>query len=81
MKEFSRDLLLDPNARTRDIFEPDNIRSFLDSRQNLPYDFYGKKIWMLTNIELWFREVVEARKSKPLTPPSKSALSSHGAQV
>jgi asparagine synthase (glutamine-hydrolysing) len=31
----------------------------LKNNENLPYDFYGKKIWMLMNIELWYQNVCD----------------------
>lgn len=63
MMDFARDMLLDPNARTRGMFDTGTLKKLLASPQNLPYDFYGIKIWMLTNIELWFREVIDEQSS------------------
>ncbi|MBO6948146.1 MAG: asparagine synthase (glutamine-hydrolyzing) [Rhodospirillales bacterium] len=59
MKDVAMDLLLDRKARERGIFDPQKVERFLAHRQDLPYDFYGKKVWMMMNIELWFREVIE----------------------
>ena len=33
--------------------------TFLQNPEKLNFDFWGKKIWMLLNIEIWHREVVE----------------------
>lgn len=66
MVDLARDLLLSPNAQTRDIFDRKKIAALLDNPQNLPFDFYGKKIWMLTNVEIWHREVVSGRSSAVL---------------
>ncbi len=59
LKNVAMEVLLDPRARERGIFDPDKVERFLRNRQDLPYDFYGKKVWMMMNIELWFRDVVE----------------------
>jgi asparagine synthase (glutamine-hydrolysing) len=61
MLGFARDVLLDRRSRDRGIFDPVALAKLLADRQRLPYDFYGKKIWMLTNVELWFREVFDRR--------------------
>ena len=63
MKGIAQDLLLDQTARERGIFKPEKVEAMLANRQDLPYDFYGKKVWMMMNVELWFREVIGARKN------------------
>jgi len=65
MKDVAMSLLLDRKARDRGIFDPVKIEKFLTNKQNLPYDFYGKKVWMMMNIELWFNEVIEQPASRP----------------
>jgi asparagine synthase (glutamine-hydrolysing) len=35
------------------------MEEFLNLNEKLPYDFYGKKIWMLMNIELWYRNFID----------------------
>jgi len=55
----AQDLLLDSTARSRGIFDSKEIESLLSIRQDLPYDFYGKKIWMLMNVEMWLRECID----------------------
>lgn len=54
--DFAKEILLDDMTINRGIFKRGKMEEFLSSTQNLPYDFYGKKIWMLMNIELWFRQ-------------------------
>ncbi|MCH7935525.1 MAG: asparagine synthase (glutamine-hydrolyzing) [Proteobacteria bacterium] len=63
MRGIAQDLLLDQTARERGIFIPEKVEAMLANRQDLPYDFYGKKVWMMMNVELWFREVIGARKN------------------
>ncbi len=60
MKGVARDVLLDRTSRERGIFNTDEVERLLMHRQDLPYDFYGKKVWMMMNVELWLRDVVDA---------------------
>lgn len=60
MKNFARDILLDKKTLDRKIFRPERLESLLNNSRNLEYDFYGKKVWMLINIELWFREFIDS---------------------
>ncbi|HEX7774361.1 MAG TPA: asparagine synthase-related protein, partial [Pyrinomonadaceae bacterium] len=69
--QSARDLLLDKTSRERGLFDQGALARLLDRRQRLPYDFYGKKVWMLMNVELWFREFIDAR------PHYSSASVSH----
>jgi len=61
MLDFAREILLDRRSRERGLFDPAELARLLARPQPLPYDFYGKKVWMLVNVELWFREVVDRR--------------------
>jgi asparagine synthase (glutamine-hydrolysing) len=61
----AREVLLDGTTRQRGIFDVKRLERFLATPQNLQYDFYGKKVWMLMNIELWFREVVNSTRELP----------------
>jgi len=51
--------LLDQTAINRNLFDHKKMEKFLSSNENLPYDFYGKKIWMLMNVELWYRDFID----------------------
>ena len=44
------------SAFKKDLGNITKLCNYLNNPQNLPYDFYGKKVWMLMNIELWFRQ-------------------------
>jgi asparagine synthase (glutamine-hydrolysing) len=59
--QSARDLLLDKTSRERGIFDHEAMAQLLAGHQHLPYDFYGKKVWMLMNVELWFRELIDAQ--------------------
>ena len=56
---YAREILLDQSAIDRNIFNNEKMEKFLTSNENLPYDFYGKKIWMLMNVELWYRDFID----------------------
>jgi len=56
---MARDLLLDKTSRERGLFDYDALSSYLTNTQDLPFDFFGKKVWMLMNVELWMRDVVD----------------------
>jgi len=60
MEGYAKEILLDDRTRRRGMFKTERIEHLISNKQNLDYDFWGKKIWMLINIELWFRDVVEA---------------------
>lgn len=55
--KFVKEILLDHKTISRGIFEKKTIEKLISNDQKLDYDFWGKKIWMLLNIELWFREL------------------------
>ena len=54
-----REVLLDGQTKKRGIFRTDRIEELLNRPQRLQYDFWGKKVWMLMNVELWFREFMD----------------------
>jgi asparagine synthase (glutamine-hydrolyzing) len=74
LMDSARELLLDKRTRERGIFEPQALARLLDSAQNLPYDFYGKKVWMLMNVELWFREFIDAQPRQQTAPEPHTIL-------
>ena len=41
----------------RGIFNPLEVENLINNKENLSYDFWGKKIWMLLNLELWMRKI------------------------
>lgn len=54
-----KDILLDPRSRGRGLYKQDKLEELVNNKQNLDYDFWGKKIWGLLNIELWFQEFID----------------------
>ncbi|ADX46038.1 asparagine synthase (glutamine-hydrolyzing) [Paracidovorax avenae ATCC 19860] len=71
MLDDARALLLDQRSRERGIFDPKRLEHFLGNPQSLDYDFYGKKVWMLMNLELWFRRVVDSQVQEPSVTASR----------
>lgn len=57
MQGYAKEILLDEVTRRRGIFKINNVEKLINNKQNIGYDFWGKKIWMLINLELWFREL------------------------
>ena len=52
-----KEILLDKKTFDRGIYNRKNLEKFLnyDNKDSDPYDFNGKKIWMILNVELWMR--------------------------
>lgn len=59
MKNYAKEILLDDVTIRRGIFRADMVEKLINNKQNIKYDFWGKKIWMLLNLEIWFRELVD----------------------
>jgi asparagine synthase (glutamine-hydrolysing) len=55
---FAREVLLDPVATDRGLFEPSGVQSLLD-RHVAGTEDNGRKIWALLQLELWYRHVLE----------------------
>ncbi len=56
---FAKEILLDQKTSNRGIFETTQIENLLNNKEKLSYDFWGKKIWMLINVELWARNFID----------------------
>ena len=52
-----KEILLDKQTLSRNIFNKDSLEKLFikNKNSNDPYDFDGKKIWMMVNFELWMR--------------------------
>jgi asparagine synthase (glutamine-hydrolysing) len=60
LRTKAREILLDPVTRRRGLFNTDTLERLLSAEPDLRYDFYGKRVWMLMNVELWFRAHIDA---------------------
>jgi asparagine synthase (glutamine-hydrolysing) len=54
-QEFMKDTLLSSHCRTRGIFDPVSVERLLYGEQP-----FGRKIWGLLNLELWYRQFMDA---------------------
>jgi asparagine synthase (glutamine-hydrolysing) len=75
LRQMAHEVLLSPRALARGIFDPVKLRGFLERAQTLPFDFYGKKVWMLLNIEMWFQSAIDRRSVRPVNTSSAAAAS------
>ncbi len=61
LREYSRDVLLDPAAFWRDRYRSDAVQGLLDGHQ--AGEDHSQRIWALLMIELWRTEVLDERPS------------------
>jgi asparagine synthase (glutamine-hydrolysing) len=60
MKSY-KEILLDGKTNARHIFRKGYLEDILtQASDDKGYDFWGKKIWMLMNFEIWMRECIDA---------------------
>ncbi len=59
LRARAREILLDPVTRRRGLFDMAVLDRLLGAEPHLRYDFFGKRIWMLMNVELWFRAHID----------------------
>ena len=59
MIKHAKEILLDDKTNSRGIFNQTKLENLLNDKQKLDYDFWGKKVWMLMNIEIWHREFID----------------------
>lgn len=56
-----KEILLDDKTVKRNFFKREQIEKLFnfEDNSNDPYDFSGKKVWMLVNIEIWMRSFID----------------------
>ncbi len=59
LRKSASEILLDGTTRRRGLFNMEKLERFLLNPQSLKYDFYGKRVWMLLNVEMWFRAHID----------------------
>jgi asparagine synthase (glutamine-hydrolysing) len=62
LKDFSRQVLLDPQALARGYFRPAAVAQLLDEHQAGIFD-HGYRLWSLLVLELWHREWIDGGSS------------------
>ncbi len=60
-KKFTKDILLSKKARERGIYNIGKIEKLLDSKKLFKTNREGLKVWMLLNLELWFKEYIDKK--------------------
>ena len=54
--DYAKELLLDNDSKIKDIINPVGLEDFLSKNKlSSSYDYDGKRVWMLLNIELWMQ--------------------------
>lgn len=56
LRRFYQDILLSPTCRNRGIFNPPQIEKLIHRE-----DAYGRRLWGMINIELWFRQFIDKK--------------------
>ncbi len=56
-----KEILLDGVTSKRHLFNKDQLERLLNLENNIndPFDFSGKKVWMLVNLEIWMRNFID----------------------
>jgi asparagine synthase (glutamine-hydrolysing) len=55
LRRFAQDILLSRNCRERGLFDPAAVQRLIDNEAS-----FGRRLWGLLNIELWFRRFIDA---------------------
>ena len=58
LRQLSRDVLLSPRARERDLVRPEVVARLLDEHQSGAAD-HSSRLWTLLMLESWLRIVVD----------------------
>ncbi len=70
LREYAREVLLDPGSTSRDWCDEQEVRRLLEEHASGAHD-HGRGIWTLLVLELWQRETAAAApRSEALTPAS-----------
>jgi len=59
MIKYTKEILLDDKSKSRGLYNFKKLEKLLNHKQNLDYDFWGKKVWMMLNIEIWHQEFID----------------------
>lgn len=57
--EFAREILLDRRAGDRGLYNQKNLEKYLGDHDLFKEHRFGLKIWMLVNLELWYRDYID----------------------
>jgi len=65
LRDYARDVLLDPGARGRDWARPGAIEALLHEHQSGRSD-HGRELWALLMLELWWSGAATAGRGVPV---------------
>ncbi len=54
--EQIKEILISKNSLSKEFYNTQELKKILEMREDKNFDFAGKKVWMLLNIELWMRQ-------------------------
>ncbi len=57
--KFAREILLDSRAGDRGLYNQKNLEKYLGDHDLFREHRFGLKIWMLVNLELWYRDYID----------------------
>jgi asparagine synthase (glutamine-hydrolysing) len=66
LRDYTRDVLLDPGSTSRGWFREEEVRRLLDEHDAGSHD-HNRGLWTLLMLELWHTEMLGGSRSKPLT--------------
>lgn len=61
LRDFFRDILLSSACRNRGLFDLRRVEALIDRE-----DAYGRKLWGLINLELWFQTFIDGSRERTL---------------
>ena len=47
---------LGPDSLSKEFYDQEELEKVFQMQDNKEFDFSGKKVWMLLNVELWMRQ-------------------------
>ena len=51
-----KNMILGPDSLTKEFYNKEEHEKVFQIQHNKEFDFSGKKVWMLLNVELWMRQ-------------------------
>lgn len=55
LKKFAKDVLLNRNAKIRNLIEPKALQNLIDFKGGGIRPYYGDRLWLLLSLELWMQ--------------------------
>jgi asparagine synthase (glutamine-hydrolysing) len=64
LRQFTRNVLLDPEARHREFFRPEAVQQLVRQHQSGAFD-HSYRLWALLVLELWLRKWLTGQEPRP----------------